>query len=255
MRFTQAWRPSTRTGCTRLSSIKRPAPAGRDSSTAPATKTARIVFTKREAKVKAPPQSVIDQAAADRAASKAIPPPPLRAPPAPPAPVPRAAAQRAASVPGVKRPETPPKAYKRAPPSPPPQVRFKAAPAPKLPVKQPPSAAAPSGDGTPDFGVPQPDAREPIIACLDWHNTLDIAIEPDGAPKDWLFRTLAKLYRNHFPIQFRIVSYCQARETRESTLRLATQFTRVCNDSIDGLGTPPLSSLGSGLVHLARLQL
>ena len=223
-------------------SVKRPAPAGRDSSTAPATKTARIVFTKRESKVKAPPQSVIDQAAADRAASKAIPPPPLRAPPAPPAPVPRAAAQRAVSVPksisGVKRPETPPKAYKRAPPSPPPQVRFKAAPAPKLPVKQPPSAAAPSGDGTPDFGVPQPDAREPIIACLDWHNTLDIAIEPDSAPKDWLFRTLAKLCRNHFPIQFRIVSYCQARETRESTLRLATQFTRVCNDSIDGLGTP-----------------
>ena len=217
-------------------SIKRP--AGRDSSTAPATKTARIVFTKRESKVKAPPQSVIDQAAADRAASKAIPPPP--------APVPRAAAQRAVSVPksisGVKRPETPPKAYKRAPPSPPPQVRFKAAPAPKLPVKQPPSAAAPS-DGTPDFGVPQPDAREPIIACLDWHNTLDIAIEPDGAPKDWLFRTLAKLYRNHFPIQFRIVSYCQARETRESTLRLATQFTRVCNDSIDGLGAPPFGDV------------
>ena len=75
-------------------SIKRPAPAGRDSSTAPATKTARIVFAKRESQVKAPPQSVLDQAAADRAASKAIPPPPLRAPPAPPAPVPRAAAQR-----------------------------------------------------------------------------------------------------------------------------------------------------------------
>ena len=73
-------------------SIKRPAPAGRDSSTAPATKTARIVFAKRESQVKAPPQSVLDQAAADRAASKAIPPPPLRAPPAPPAPVPRAAA-------------------------------------------------------------------------------------------------------------------------------------------------------------------
>ena len=122
-------------------------------------------------------------------------------------------------------------------------MRFKAAPVPKLPVKQPPSAAAPSGDGTPDFGVPQPDAREPIIACLDWHNTLDIAIEPDGAPKDWLFRTLAKLYRNHFPIQFRIVSCCQARETRESTLRLATQFTRVCNDSIDGLGTPPFGDV------------
>ena len=47
-------------------SIKRPAPAGRDSSTAPATKTARIV---------APPQSVIDQAAGYRAASTAIPPP------------------------------------------------------------------------------------------------------------------------------------------------------------------------------------
>ena len=40
-------------------SIKRPAPAGRDSSTAPATKTARIVFAKRGSQVKAPPQSVI----------------------------------------------------------------------------------------------------------------------------------------------------------------------------------------------------
>ena len=75
------------------------------------------------------------------------------------------------------------------------------------------------------------------------HHTLDIAIEPDGAPKDWLFRTLAKLCRNHLPIQFRIVSYCQARETRESTLRLATQFTRVCNDSIDGLGAPPFGDV------------
>ena len=36
-------------------SIKRLAPAGRDSSTVPITKTARIVFIKREAKVKTPP--------------------------------------------------------------------------------------------------------------------------------------------------------------------------------------------------------
>ena len=150
-------------------SIKRPAPAGRDSSTEPATKTARIVFAKRENPVKAPPQSVLDQAAADRAASKAIPPPPLRAPPAPPAPVPRAAAQRAASVPksisGVRRPETPPRAYKRAPPSPAPQVRYKSPPAPKLPVKQPPTAAAkgPVPPGT-AFGGARPAGHRPRLA-------------------------------------------------------------------------------------------
>ena len=50
-------------------------------------------------------------------------------------------------------------------------------------------------------------------------NTLDIGVEPDGAPKDWLLRTVSKLYRSHYPIQFRIISYCQARDTRESTLR------------------------------------
>ena len=62
-------------------------------------------------------------------------------------------------------------------------------------------------------------------------------------PKDWLLRTVSKLYRSHYPIQFRIISYCQARDTRESTLRLATQFSEVCNNAIDGLGTLPFGDV------------
>ena len=122
-------------------------------------------------------------------------------------------------------------------------MRYKSPP-PKLPVKQPPTAAAkgPVPDGT-QVGAPQQEARDPLVTALDWHNTLDISVEPDGAPKDWLLRTVSKLYRSHYPIQFRIVSYCQARDTRESTLRLATQLSEVCNDAIDGLGTPPFGDV------------
>ena len=59
----------------------------------------------------------------------------------------------------VRRPETPPKAFLRAPPSPAPQVRYKSPPAPKLPVKQPPTAAAkgPVPPGT-AFSAPQQEA-------------------------------------------------------------------------------------------------
>ena len=72
-------------------------------------------------------------------------------------------------------------------------MRFKAPPAPKLPGKQPPTAAAKGpvpSDGA-QFGAPQQDARQPIVVCLDWRNTLDISVEPDGAPKEWL--------RRHYP--------------------------------------------------------
>ena len=75
------------------------------------------------------------------------------------------------------------------------------------------------------------------MVCLDWHNTLDISVEADGAPKEWLLKVFSKLYRSHYPIEFRIVSYCQSRDTRENTLRFAGQFSHVCNNAI--LGTPP----------------
>ena len=56
-------------------------------------------------------------------------------------------------------------------------------------------------------------------------------------------RTVSKLHRSHYPIQFRIVSYCQARDTRKSTLRLATQFSEVRNNATDGLGTLPFGDV------------
>ena len=65
----------------------------------------------------------------------------------------------------------------------------------------------------------------------------------DGAPKEWLLKEFSKLYRSHYPIEFRIVSYCQFRDTRENTLRFAGQFSNVCNNAIDSLGTPPFGEV------------
>ena len=85
--------------------------------------------------------------------------------------------------------------------------------------------------------------KAPPPATGHRHNTLDISVEADGAPKEWLIKVLSKIYRSHYPIEFRIVSYCQSRDTRENPLRFADNFSNVCNNAIDSLGTRPAGSV------------
>ena len=58
-----------------------------------------------------------------------------------------------------------------------------------------------------------------------------------------MLKVISKIYRSHYPIEFRIVSYCQSRDTRENTLRAAGNFSNVCNNSIDSLGARPFGDV------------
>ena len=221
---------------------KRPAPTERESS-APVAKARRIVFGNREP-AKAPPHVIVSQAAADRAAAKAIPPPPLRQPPAPPAPVPRAAAPRAASVPGGgTRPQSTPPKFKQPPPPAHPQQPQTKLPPPQPPQVVPAPRAFPSDQQRGQWGQAQAEERNPLVIAVDWHNTLDIAADANGAPSDWLLYKLSKIYRNHYPIEFRIISFCTSRDTRERTLRTAGHFVHACNSNIPTLGTDPFGEV------------
>ena len=139
-------------------------------------------------------------ASANNATLATAPPPPLRSPPA--------------QCQGLKQPATPPKSmYKRAPPSPPPQARYKAAP----PVKH----LRQTGPPPATIGI----SLARLSKRQGRRNTLDISA------KEWLLKVISKIYRSHYPIEFRIVSYCQPQDTRESTLRAAGNFSNVRNNS------------------------
>ena len=47
----------------------------------------------------------------------------------------------------------------------------------------------------------------------------------------------------HYPIEFRIVSYCQSRDTRENALRFTGNFFNVCNNAVDSLCTRPFGDV------------
>ena len=168
-------------------------------------------FWQEKKPVKAPPRSVIDQAASD--GSCCVEDHSTAATACTPAPVPRAAAQRAA----IRQSSPPPTAiYKQAPPAPQ-ETRYKAAPAPQLPVKPASAAAkrAASGSNRSQFGAPQQEARQQRGVCLD--GAIPLTVAAQVAFQD--------------PIEIRIVSHCQARDTRESTLLAAGRFSNVCNNS------------------------